>query len=196
MATAVELPTPCSGSKDRWIRSDPLGRIHRCEPGRLQLLAVLRASSILREDAVGDDAPDTSPATNAPAEFMAVRFDRKAPKTLCRVRSGRVRHPPYRPQRMLSRYPRLHVKRTRTTPRSSDPHPASTPRDSPTYRPTETRENDNSSNLPHDFFSSLLKLVQGFVENREYGVALEWLSTAFSKRASPLGSRSCSPIAS
>src|SRR6202142_2839358 len=37
---------------------DPLGRIHRREPGRLQLLAVLRALSILREDAVGDDAPD------------------------------------------------------------------------------------------------------------------------------------------
>ena len=37
---------------------DPVGRIHRREPGRLQLLAVLRAVSILREDAVGDDAPD------------------------------------------------------------------------------------------------------------------------------------------
>ena len=34
---------------------DPLGRIHRCEPGRLQLLAVLRALSSLREDGVGDD---------------------------------------------------------------------------------------------------------------------------------------------
>ncbi len=37
---------------------DPLGRVHRREPGRLQLLAVLRALSILREDAVGDDAAD------------------------------------------------------------------------------------------------------------------------------------------
>src|SRR3984885_4890700 len=35
---------------------DPLARIHRREPGRLQLLAVLRALSILREDGVGDDA--------------------------------------------------------------------------------------------------------------------------------------------
>ena len=33
---------------------DPLGRVHRREPGRLQLLAVLRALSILRDDAVGD----------------------------------------------------------------------------------------------------------------------------------------------
>src|SRR6201995_2206809 len=36
----------------------PLGRIHRREPRRLQLLAVLRAFSLLREDTVGDDAPD------------------------------------------------------------------------------------------------------------------------------------------
>ena len=32
--------------------------LYRREPGRLQLLAVLRALSVLREDAVGDDAPD------------------------------------------------------------------------------------------------------------------------------------------
>jgi transposase len=35
-----------------------VGRIHRRQPERLQLLAVLRALSILREDAVGDDAAD------------------------------------------------------------------------------------------------------------------------------------------
>src|SRR6202020_1082550 len=72
----------------------------------------------------------------------AVRFDRKAPKTLRRVRPGPRSSVAASPAADASPVSAPPCQRTRTTPRSSDPRPASTPRDSPTHRPRESRDNN------------------------------------------------------
>ena len=65
----------------------PLGRIYRRQPGRLQLLTILRALSILRQDAIGDDAPD---ARRRRAAVRRLRRRRRSG----RHRSAHRRNPP------------------------------------------------------------------------------------------------------
>ena len=93
------------------------------------------------------EAAEASPAANAPAQSTAVRFDRKAPKTLRRVRPGPRSSGAASPAADASLVSAPPCQRTRTTPRSSDPRPASTPRDSPTHRPRESRDNNKHQKI-------------------------------------------------